>query len=133
VVGDGYLNYASAAFAPRSLTTEQPFSGANVLMPDEHPFTLRQVDLAGTDFAAIEDHLDFLKAQLARIPTRKEQARTGLGIMLGAAGLVLAAGGPRTELAASRFKSLMGKAGQGGLYKVVLDVATEAAKKAIMG
>jgi hypothetical protein len=48
----------------------------------------------------------------------------------------LAAGGPRTELAASRFKSLMGKAGQAvgsGLYKVVLDVATEAAKKAIMG
>jgi len=28
-------------------------------MPDEHPFTLRQVDLARADFAAIEDHLDF--------------------------------------------------------------------------
>jgi len=48
----------------------------------------------------------------------------------------LAAGGPRTELAASRFKSLMGKAGQAvgsGLYKIVLDIATEAAKKAITG
>jgi hypothetical protein len=48
----------------------------------------------------------------------------------------LAADGPRTELAANRFKRLMGKAGQAvgsGLYKIVLDVATEAAKKAIMG
>jgi hypothetical protein len=30
-------------------------------MPDENPFTLRQVDLARADFAAIEDHLDFIK------------------------------------------------------------------------
>jgi hypothetical protein len=48
----------------------------------------------------------------------------------------LAAGGARTELAASRFKRLMKKAGQtvgSGLYKVVVDVATEAAKKAIIG
>jgi hypothetical protein len=44
--------------------------------------------------------------------------------------------GPRTELAVNRFKTLMSKAGQAmgsGLYKLVLDVATEAAKKAIMG
>jgi hypothetical protein len=44
--------------------------------------------------------------------------------------------GPRTELAANRFKSLMKKAGQAvgsGLYKIVLDVASEAAKKAITG
>ena len=58
-------------------------------MPDEHPFTLRQVDLARADFAAIEDHLDFLKAQHARIPTRMEIARIALGIMFGAAGLVI--------------------------------------------
>ena len=48
----------------------------------------------------------------------------------------LAADGPRTELAASRFRTLMSKAGQAvgsGLYKIVLDVATEAAKKAITG
>ncbi|HEX3525114.1 MAG TPA: DUF2321 domain-containing protein [Stellaceae bacterium] len=48
----------------------------------------------------------------------------------------LAAGGVRTELAASRFKRLMNKAGQtvsSGLYKIVIDVATEAAKKALMG
>lgn len=48
----------------------------------------------------------------------------------------LAAGGARTELAAGRFKRLMKKAGQsvgGGLYKIVVDVASEAAKKALMG
>jgi hypothetical protein len=48
----------------------------------------------------------------------------------------LAAGGPRIELAASRFKSLMGKAGQAvgsGFYKIVLDVATEAAKRGRRG
>jgi hypothetical protein len=56
-------------------------------MPDENPFTLRQVDLARADFAAIEDHLDFLKAQLARVPTRMELAR--IGIMFGAAGLAI--------------------------------------------
>lgn len=44
--------------------------------------------------------------------------------------------GARTELAASRFKKLMKKAGQAvgsGIYKVVVDIASEAAKKAING
>jgi hypothetical protein len=48
----------------------------------------------------------------------------------------LAAGGARTELAVSRFKRLMKKAGEtvgGGLYKIVVDVATEAAKKSLIG
>jgi hypothetical protein len=48
----------------------------------------------------------------------------------------LAAGGARTELAASRFRRLMKKAGQtvgSGLYKVVVDVLSEAAKKAVTG
>jgi hypothetical protein len=48
----------------------------------------------------------------------------------------LAAGGARTELAASRFKGLMKKAGQtvgSSLYKIVVDVASEAAKKALTG
>jgi hypothetical protein len=58
-------------------------------MPDENPFTLRQVDLALADFAAIESDLDFIKAQLARTPTRGELARIALGIMFGAAGLVI--------------------------------------------
>jgi hypothetical protein len=48
----------------------------------------------------------------------------------------LAAGGARTDLAASRFKRLMKKAGEAvgsGLYKVVVDVASDAAKKLITG
>lgn len=48
----------------------------------------------------------------------------------------LASGGTRTDLAASRFKRLMKKAGLAagsGLYKVILDVASELAKKAITG
>jgi hypothetical protein len=48
----------------------------------------------------------------------------------------LALGGAKTELAVSRFKRLMSKAGQAvgsGLYKIVIDVASEAAKKALTG
>jgi hypothetical protein len=48
----------------------------------------------------------------------------------------LAAGGARTELAVSRFKRLMKKAGQtvgSGFYKVAIDLASEAAKKALIG
>jgi uncharacterized protein YjbI with pentapeptide repeats len=36
-------------------------------MPDEHSFTLRQVNLTRADFAAIADDLDLIKAQLARV------------------------------------------------------------------
>jgi hypothetical protein len=50
---------------------------------------LRQVGLARADFAAIEDQVDFIKAQLARVPTRMELARIAPGIMFGAAGLVI--------------------------------------------
>jgi hypothetical protein len=60
-----------------------------VRTPGEHPFTLRQVDQACGDLYAIADDLDFIKAQLARIPTRKEQARIALMAMFGAAGLVI--------------------------------------------
>jgi hypothetical protein len=49
------------------------------------PFTLRQVDLACADFAAIDDRLDFVMSQLARVPTRGGIARIALGIMFGAA------------------------------------------------
>jgi hypothetical protein len=63
--------------------------GHNVRMPDEHTLTLRQADQARADFAAIEDELDFLKAQLARLPTRKEIARIALCGIFGTAGLVI--------------------------------------------
>lgn len=46
----------------------------------------------------------------------------------------LVAGGPRTELAASQFGRLMKKASQtvgSSLYKIIVDVASEAAKRAI--
>jgi hypothetical protein len=58
-------------------------------MPDENPFTLRQVDLARADFAAIEDHLEFIGGQFARVPTRWELVRIALGIMFRRGGLVI--------------------------------------------
>jgi len=39
-------------------------------MPDEHSLTLQQTDRARTDFALIEDHLEFISGQLARVPSR---------------------------------------------------------------
>ena len=50
-------------------------------MPDRNIFTLRQTDQARTDFALIEDHLDFIAVQLARRPTRGDLALTALGII----------------------------------------------------
>jgi hypothetical protein len=47
-------------------------------MPDEHALTLRQADQARSDLYAIGDELDFIKGQLARLPTRKEMAQTAL-------------------------------------------------------
>jgi hypothetical protein len=60
-------------------------------MPDDiqHHLALRQADQARTDFAAIEDDLDFIKSQPARLPTRKEQALKPI-YMVGSAGLVIA-------------------------------------------
>jgi hypothetical protein len=58
-------------------------------MKDEHEFTLHQVDQARTDFAIIEDELEAIYAQLARIPTRMELARLALGTIVGAAGLMI--------------------------------------------
>jgi hypothetical protein len=58
-------------------------------MPDERSFTLRQADLARADFAAIEDHLDFIQAQLARFPTRRNLLDMAALIVLCTAGLVL--------------------------------------------
>jgi hypothetical protein len=54
-------------------------------MTDQHQFTLRQIHQTRTDFATIESDLQFLMGQLARIPTRKEQARNTLGIIFATA------------------------------------------------
>ena len=45
-------------------------------MPDEHTLTLRQADQARSDFALIEDQLEFIMHQLARVPTRAYLCRT---------------------------------------------------------
>lgn len=78
----------------------------------------------------------------AKLEAAKEHALELEGLDEGEKQLVqttlddLAADGPRTELAASRFKRLMRKAGQtagSGLYKVAIDLASEAARKALLG
>jgi hypothetical protein len=51
-------------------------------MAHEYNLTLRQADQARADFAAIEGDLQFIMGQLARIPTRKEQAGDALAIIL---------------------------------------------------
>jgi hypothetical protein len=58
-------------------------------MPDERPFTLRQVDQARGDLYAIADDLEFIKEQLARVPTRKKLAQLTLLATLTASALVL--------------------------------------------
>jgi hypothetical protein len=58
-------------------------------MTDDLSFTLRQVDQSRSDFAAINAELEALHAQLARIPTRMEIARTALAVIFGGAGLVI--------------------------------------------
>ncbi len=49
------------------------------------PFTLRQVDQARDDFAALQDDLDFIKVQLAQLPTRNEVWRAAMLGMIGGA------------------------------------------------
>ena len=50
-------------------------------MPNENILTLHQADQARTDFALIEEHLEFLAGQLARVPTRRDLAKDALGII----------------------------------------------------
>jgi hypothetical protein len=59
-------------------------------MPDEHHLTLRQADQERSDFYAIGVELEIVKAQLARLPTRKELAGLTLLATLTTAALVLA-------------------------------------------
>jgi len=50
---------------------------------DPQRFTLRQAAQARDDFAQVMDELDFLKEQLARLPTSRDQALVPLQTMLG--------------------------------------------------
>jgi hypothetical protein len=65
-------------------------------MPDDRQFTLRQVDQARGDLYAIADDLEFLKAQIAGLPTRAYVSRLALmatgtvWALIGAVALLLA-------------------------------------------
>lgn len=60
-------------------------------MSDERTLTLRQADEARADFYAISDDLDFIKSQLARLPTRGQLAQAALGIIFCSTALTVAA------------------------------------------
>jgi hypothetical protein len=51
----------------------------------ERQLTLRQAAQARDDFAMIMDELDFVKSQLARLPTRRDRAFTPLLIVVATA------------------------------------------------
>jgi hypothetical protein len=52
---------------------------------DPERFTLRQAAQVRDDFAQVMDELEFVKAQPARLPTRRDQAFVPLKIMFGSA------------------------------------------------
>jgi hypothetical protein len=57
-------------------TLSKPIRRHNVRMPEQNILTLRQTDQARTDFALIENQLEFIVGQLARVPTRAYLCRT---------------------------------------------------------
>ena len=54
-------------------------------MPDEHDLSLHQADQIRGDLYGLQDDLDFIKVQLARLPTRNEVWRAAMLGMLGGA------------------------------------------------
>jgi hypothetical protein len=52
---------------------------------DPDRFTLRQADAAREDYAQLMEELDLVKAQLARLPTRKDLTFTPLRKIVGTA------------------------------------------------
>jgi hypothetical protein len=60
-------------------------------MHDERALTLRQIDQTRGDLDAISDDLEFIKFQLSRLPTRKEQVRNALGIIFCTAAVTMLA------------------------------------------
>jgi hypothetical protein len=55
----------------------------------KHRLSLRQADAARADLYAIHDELDFIKTQIARLPTRRDVARIALLSTLGGAALAV--------------------------------------------
>jgi hypothetical protein len=58
-------------------------------MSDIHSLALRQADQARTDFALLESDLEIIQKQLARLPTRRDLAKTALGVIFATAALVI--------------------------------------------
>jgi hypothetical protein len=61
-----------------------------VTEPSEDRLSLRQADAARADLYAIHDELDFIKVQIARLPTRKDLVRIALLAALAGAALAIA-------------------------------------------
>jgi hypothetical protein len=80
---------SEAPTASRVLRFDQPSSGIPEPMPDEDQLSLRQADQIRGDLYAIQDDLDFIKVQLAQLPTRNEVWRAAmLGMLRGAVAAV---------------------------------------------
>ena len=61
--------------------------------PTEDRLSLRQADAARADLYAIHDELDFIKVQIARLPTCKDLARIAfLSVLAGARAAILTLG-----------------------------------------
>jgi hypothetical protein len=75
--------------ASRAINQPSTISWHDVHMLDQYSLTLRHADQARPDFVEISDELDFIKSQLARLPTRKEIARTTLLAMTSGAALTI--------------------------------------------
>jgi hypothetical protein len=54
-------------------------------MPDEEQLSLRQADQIRGDLYGIQDDIDFIKVQLAHLPTRNEVWRAAMLGMIGGA------------------------------------------------
>jgi hypothetical protein len=87
---DDQRTSADQSVPNRIVTIKQPILWHYVRMPDERPLTLHQIDQARGDLYAIADDLEFIKSQLARVPTRMELARMALLATLTTAAIVLA-------------------------------------------
>ena len=59
-----------------AFTIAQPLSAKTCACRNHYPLALRQADEARTEFALIEEHLESIAGQLARVPTRAYLCRT---------------------------------------------------------
>ena len=55
--------------------------------PTEYDLTLRQADQARSDFAVIEDGLEFIMAQMSKVPKRGELAWVAAGSFVSGAAI----------------------------------------------